>query len=151
MTYSRPIFTRHLLKSPFGKYSKTSISCEQSIDNNACLYYSSSKNNYRTHSFDGLDIIGNQRQNVVWKLSWNACNRWLTASPSITTPCSRTTLGCLNCPIMAASWRNLTLSISDKSTVRLFTATCIDSWWLYQVAFLTFPNWPEPKWEFNLY
>ena len=37
----------------------------------------------------------------------------LTGSPAVTTPISFTTVGCLNCPLIAASCKNLIFSSSD--------------------------------------
>ncbi len=69
----------------------------------------------------------------------------LTGSPTVTTPYSLTTLGCRNCPMMAASWRNLTLSISEAIGCRVLTATSIDSTLVVHTPMLTVPNWPEPR------
>ena len=54
-------------------------------------------------------------------------NHWtlntLTGSEVVMTPTILMMLGCLNCPMMAASCRNLTLSSSVGSPSRDFTAT----------------------------
>ena len=47
----------------------------------------------------------------------------LTGSPTVTTPWSLTMLGCLNWPLMAASCRNLSLSSSLDSGLRVLIAT----------------------------
>ncbi len=69
----------------------------------------------------------------------------LTGSPTVTTPYSLTTLGCRNWPMMAASWRNLTLSISEAIGCRVLTATSVDSTLVVHTPMLTVPNWPEPR------
>ena len=73
------------------------------------------------------------------------CNCILTGSLSLITPCSVTMLGCLNCAIMAASWRNLTLSTSLDPSLRVFNATSKSSFFFHS-PLSTLPNWPDPRW-----
>ena len=47
----------------------------------------------------------------------------LTDSVFDTTPYRETTFGCVNCAMMAASWRSFTLLISLAPSMRRFTAT----------------------------
>ena len=69
----------------------------------------------------------------------------LTGSPIVTTPMSLTTLGWWNCPLMAASCRNLTFSVSLASSFSIFTATSLDPPERSHTPFMTLPNWPEPS------
>ena len=69
----------------------------------------------------------------------------LTGLPTVTTPNSFTTLGCLNCPLMAASWRNLTVSASGEPGFSVFNATSIVPIGEYQYPLWTSPNWPDPS------
>ena len=71
----------------------------------------------------------------------------LTGSPSVTTPYIVTTLWCLNCPMMAASWRNLTLSSSPDPSLRVFTATSTSPppSPLPNTPLYTVPNCPDPS------
>ena len=69
----------------------------------------------------------------------------LTGSPVVTTPISCTTFGCLNCPLMAASWRNLIFSASVAPGWSCLTATSTAPMGLCHTPMLTTPNWPEPR------
>ena len=69
----------------------------------------------------------------------------LTGCPVVTTPINFTTLGCLNWPLMAASWRNLTLSASQLPGLSVFTATSTGPLGEDHTPWETIPNWPEPK------
>ena len=69
----------------------------------------------------------------------------LTGSPTVTTPRSFTTLGCLNCPLIAASCRNLTLSSCDALDCSVFTATSTAPAGDCHIPLFTVPNWPEPR------
>ena len=69
----------------------------------------------------------------------------LTGSPTVTTPRSFTTLGCLNCPLMAASCRNLTLSSCEALDCSVFTATSTAPVGDCHIPLFTVPNWPEPR------
>ena len=69
----------------------------------------------------------------------------LTGSPTVTTPRSFTTLGCLNCPLMAASCRNLTLSSCEALDCSVFTATSTAPAGDCHIPLFTVPNWPEPR------
>ena len=75
----------------------------------------------------------------------------LTGSPTVTTPCSEITLGCQNCPIMAASCRNQILSLSEAISFRLFTATTIDSESHDHRPLQIWAKWPEPTCSRNLH
>ena len=63
---------------------------------------------------------------VLWmylqSLNFSSLNT-LTGSEVVMTPTILMMLGCLNCPMMAASCRNFTLSSSVDSPSRDFTAT----------------------------
>ena len=72
-------------------------------------------------------------------------NPLLTGSPTVMTPRSFTTLGCLNCPLMAASRRNLTLSFSSDPSFSVFTATSTAPVGDCHIPLFTVPNWPEPR------
>lgn len=69
----------------------------------------------------------------------------LTGVPTVTTPCKRTMFGCLNCPMMAASWRNLTVSFSDALLLSILTAMSRSPWSVCHTPLATFPNCPEPR------
>ena len=69
----------------------------------------------------------------------------LTGSPVVTTPISLTTLGWLNCPLMAASWRNLTFSCSEAPGWSCLTATSMAPIGLSQTPLFTVPNSPDPN------
>jgi len=69
----------------------------------------------------------------------------LTGSPRVTTPYRDTTLGWENWPIMAASWRNFTLSPSEVPGHNSFMATSTSPLGHCQNPLLTVPKWPEPK------
>ncbi len=69
----------------------------------------------------------------------------LTGSPTVTTPYSLTTLGCRNCPMMAASWRNLTLSAAGASGLSVFTASCRVLLEMDHMPLHTCPNCPDPN------
>ena len=69
----------------------------------------------------------------------------LTGSPTVTTPRSFTTLECLNCPLMAASCRNLTLSSCEVLDCSVFTATSTAPAGDCHIPLFTVPNWPEPR------
>ena len=69
----------------------------------------------------------------------------LTGSPTVTTPRSFTTLGCLNWPLMAASCRNLTLSSCEALDCSVFTATSTVPAGDCHIPLFTVPNWPEPR------
>ena len=69
----------------------------------------------------------------------------LTGSPTVTTPCSFTTFGCRNCPMMAASCRNLILSSSVIFGFSVFTATSIVPVDSCHSPLFTVPNCPAPK------
>ena len=74
----------------------------------------------------------------------------LTGSPTVTTPMSLTTLGCQNCPLMAASCRNFTVSSSVEPSLSILTATSLELPGRSHVPFITVPNWPEPMNFFSL-
>ena len=69
----------------------------------------------------------------------------LTGSPMVTTPCSLTTLGWWNWPIMAASCRNFTLSSSEVLSLSVLIATGTDPVGVVHTPLLTVPNCPDPK------
>ena len=69
----------------------------------------------------------------------------LTGSPTVTTPCNCTTLGWLNCPIMAASWRSFTFSSSGEFVVTILTAMPIGPFGDCHTPSLTVPNCPDPR------
>ena len=75
----------------------------------------------------------------------------LTGSPTVTTPISLTTLGCQNCPLMAASCKNLTLSCSEEPSFSTFTATSLDPPERSHTPFITVPNCPDPSWSLTLH
>ena len=66
----------------------------------------------------------------------------------MTTPYNLTTLGWKNCPMMAASCRNFTLSDFITLGLSVFTATSSGRGFAgkFQTALFTLPNCPEPKW-----
>jgi len=68
-----------------------------------------------------------------------------TSSPTVTTPCSWTTLGCLNWPLMAASCRNFTLSASDVPPFSILIATSSCPISDCHLPLFTTPNWPDPR------
>ena len=71
----------------------------------------------------------------------------LTGSSTVTTPRSFTTLGCLNCPLMAASCRNFTASLSEAPGFSVFTATSMVPVDNCHTPLVTVPNWPDPRWS----
>ena len=87
----------------------------------------------------------------VWFVG--ARNRFevITGSPTVTTPWSLRTLGWWNCPMMAASCKNFTFSVSSASSVNVFTAISFGPAGEYHSPLLTCPNWPDPRWLINLH
>ena len=76
----------------------------------------------------------------------------LASEPSETMPYRSTTLGCLNCAIIAASCRNLTLSSCSVPELRVLMATSIGGALLFfHTPMLTSPKWPFPMWFLILY
>ena len=69
----------------------------------------------------------------------------LTVCFSLTIPCSLTTFGCLNWPMMAPSCRNLTLSDSWADDLRVLMATSILALGDCHIPRLTVPNCPDPR------
>ena len=69
----------------------------------------------------------------------------LTGSVLQTTPKRETTLGCENCAMMAASWRNFTLSSSDDPSFRSFSATGMLMTPFFHKPCSTEPNCPDPR------
>ena len=61
-----------------------------------------------------------------------------------TIPNILTMLGCLNCPMVAASWRNVTFSFSLALSFCVFTATLTSSPFFLQTALCTSPKLPCP-------
>ena len=86
---------------------------------------------------------------MVWfsvlHIQWSCKHCLLTGSPTVTTPRSFTTLECLNCPLMAASCRNLTLSSCEALDCSVFTATSTAPAGDCHIPLFTVPNWPEPR------
>ena len=70
---------------------------------------------------------------------------YLTDSVLLTTPYKETTLGCVNCAMMAASWRNFTLSVSVAPSLRSFSATGMSLVLFLHTPCSTKPNFPEPS------
>ena len=68
----------------------------------------------------------------------------------MTTPYSFTTLGWLNCPMMAASCRNLTVSSSVVFGFSVFTAISIVQPENFHSPLHTWPNCPDPNFSSNL-
>ncbi len=77
-----------------------------------------------------------QLQPVCWHL---------TGSPTVTTPCILTMFSWLNCPMVAASCRNLSLSSAENPLFRVFTATPTGPSRVCQVPFWTKPKCPVPR------
>ena len=69
----------------------------------------------------------------------------LTGSVLLTTPYKETTLGCVNCAMMAASWRNFTLSVLDDPSLRIFSATGMLLAPFFHKPCSTEPNCPDPR------
>lgn len=70
----------------------------------------------------------------------------LTGSPIVTIPYSFTTFGWWNCPMMAASLMNFTLSFSPAPSLKVFRATSIMlPFGVLHVPLFTFPNSPHPR------
>ena len=71
----------------------------------------------------------------------------LLTVPSVTTPWSSTTLGWWNWPMMAASCRNLTLSIMVALDLSVLIATSRGLWRSSRCHSprCTLPNWPDPS------
>ena len=69
----------------------------------------------------------------------------LTGSVLQTTPKRETTLGCENWAMMAASWRNFTLSSSDDPSFRSFSATGMLMTPFFHKPCSTEPNCPDPR------
>ena len=69
----------------------------------------------------------------------------LTGSPTVTTPCSLTILGWWNCPMMAASCRNLTFSSSEASGRSVLIATSTGPSGESHTPLSTRPNCPDPR------
>ena len=69
----------------------------------------------------------------------------LTGPATVTTPCNVTMLAWWNCPMMAASCRNLTFSTSDASFFSVFMATSTGPSGELHTPFSTHPNCPEPR------
>lgn len=134
-TYLRPILTRHFLRFSFGRYSNTNI---------VCMALNKETVNWLYSKKWCLCIVnkGGQGEALVWG--------WLTGSPLVTTPSSRTTLGCLNCAMIAASCRSLTLSVSRELIGSDLTATSCTPLLFFQMALSTSPNWPAPRWAARL-
>ena len=142
----RPISTKHFLSSSFGRYSKTNIICmtmnKKTVSGFPHLYV----------PCEGADLTF-QGPNKQSKAGWGALNlamsliqcSLLTGSPLVTTPWRCTTLGCRNWSMMAASWRNLTFSVSREPLARDFTATSCVPLLVLQTALSTVPNWPDPR------
>ena len=99
------------------------------------------------------------RQSLAWErkknsqsLNFNSLTpNYLTGSEVVMTPAILMMLGCLNCPMMAASCRNFTLSSSVDSPSRDFTATStpellLEGEGLHTPRF-TVPNWPLPRYS----
>ena len=120
---------RNVLKSPLESSSKTIIVYCVCTSMHTCVHM-------HVHA-------------CVWNLKTfvhvSAIFEVLTGSPVVTTPISLTTLGCLNCPLMAASWRNLTFSSSEAPGWSCFTATSMAPIGLSQTPWFTVPNSPDPN------
>ena len=92
--------------------------------------------------------------NIMYCYIW--CHNYITSTQLtgcsvVTTPYSFTTLGWLNCPMMAASCRNLTLSSSFTPGFRVLTATGTSPSGDRHTPLSTVPNWPEPRWSTTLH
>ena len=68
----------------------------------------------------------------------------LTGFPTVTTPWSVMTPGCQNWPMMAASCRNLTESLSEAFSLSFFTATNMDSFSHIHSPLQMVAKCPEP-------
>ena len=75
----------------------------------------------------------------------------LTGFPTVTTPNSRMMLGWKNWPMMAASWRNLTISNSELPTLSFFKAASVGPHGASHTPLSTVPNCPAPKFPVILY
>ena len=80
---------------------------------------------------EDLPFASVRRQSLAWERRKNSQSlnlnglipNYLTGSEVVMTPAILMMLGCLNCPMMAASCRNFTLSSSVDSPSRDFMAT----------------------------
>ena len=103
----------------------------------------------------------------IWQMCFkncsgnNSCNQteWTLTGSSKTTPKTLRILGCLNCPMMATSCKNLTLISSSAASLIDFTATSTvffvsrrTPWSLLDVhnPRCTVPNSPVPKQSWRL-
>ena len=111
---------------------------------------------------EDLHFASAHRQSLAWERRKNTHftnvisiielpPNYLTGSEVVMTPAILMMLGCLNCPMIAASCRNFTLSSSVDSPSRDFTATSTPGLLLEGEGFhtprFTVPNWPLPRYS----
>ena len=104
------------------------------------------------HYHDVIYNVFGQTHRLLLRMMSQLHNLHKTTGCSVvTTPYSFTTLGWLNCPMMAASCRNLTLSSSFTPGFRVLTATGTSPSGDHHTPLSTVPNWPEPRWSTTLH
>ena len=78
-------------------------------------------------------------------IMYNNNNNMLTGWSTVTAPSILKIWGCLNCPMMAPSWRNLAWSSSLDPSFNILIATSKGPYGVLQVPLHTWPNAPDPR------
>jgi len=107
------------------------------------------------HQFTDNHHLGSEERNMIrFAYTLGILTQNLTGFDVVIIPTILITLGCLNCPMMAASCRNFTLSSCVKLPSRDFTATSTLGLFLYVTGLhsprFTVPNWPLPRCSWSL-